>query len=911
MLCNLKVDLPTQRECATSLGAFRRPVLSLAAPRYYLRIARLRTIAFLLGWGLALLSGHPLLLGGVTPVQNSNVSSFTAGALTLYAGQSVRSNNGQHRLIMQADGNLVLYHINWPVFATGTNGTGATKAVFQSDGNLVVYNPAMQAKWNSRTAGNPGSRIVVQEAGNLVIYNASGKAIWNTWWYSAGANDNIFTNHLITGNNALTKVVNPTYPTADVVVADYDVVSDLAADNTGVSEASGVIQDALNRCAANGGGTVWLPSGKYRISQTIHIPPFCFLRGDWRDPDLIPTPTTDISYGTIILATLGSSNPNLSDGGISAFKLEGPGGLSGVTIYYPNQAMGNVTPYGYSIVAANTCVMFMIENITLINSYAGISIGPDATTGNAAHELARLKNIKGTALVYGLTVNNSSDVDVFENVIFDSKYWSTAGSYFNPPTSGMVNAYTLANGTAFSFRNMEQCQFSHITASNYNNGVVYNPRVRDIGSSGVFIGANITQCHIALLCYPSSLDDRMGLSFAGGTLSGDIWGVYNNSGSAWIMGNQTNILGSTYGIIADGTTFPRSSSLAAIPAYPLPSATSVPRTSGTTFRDVSVYPYNVIRMQVNWDGSIPTQDCDATPGIQQALNDVATAGGGIVYLPAGWYAIATHLVVPANVELRGAGTGPGYSGGTTLFGFEGESSPTRNTDPALITLNGNYAGVSGLKIFYPGDNLFNGVPVCYPASVRGNGSNVYVRNVNVTGGTIGVDFHSAPCDQHYIENLSGWATSAMVHAGNGTGTIRTVHSNGSAVNRASFGIQKWDDQNERGSFNSIGEANLTFVLLEQPTIGSASNGEVITNVFAFGPHQGVYNLCPNTTVFNLGTDCLGGDSGSTSGYNTVATQPITVVNTSMTTGAGPTYGYAPYGIITYYNWTFFGQTGIN
>jgi len=869
---------------------------------------RFRWLVFMAVWMLAVCSGPSVLCGSQSVVANTNASNFGAGSLTLYAGQSVRSNNGQHRLVMQADGNLVLYHINKARFSTGTAGSGANRAVFQSDGNLVVYTAAGQAKWNSRTSGNYVARLVLQDDGNLVIYSSItlGQALWNSQTYYSGANLSPSINHLVTGNNAGTRIIQPAYPTADIVTVDYDAVTNFGADNTGASDASGHINDALNACSVNQGGTVWLPSGKYLLTNPVVIPPNCFLRGDWQDPDLISSPSGDNSYGTLIIAKVGSSNPNRSDGGIPAFRISGPGGISGVTIFYPDQSMNNIIQYGYSIIVSNWSSMPVLENITLLNSYAGIIIGSDSSSGNGPHELARIKNVKGTVLGYGLTINNSSDVDVIENIFFDSKYWSDAGAFFNPQSSMSINAYTLANGTAFSFRDIEQCQFSQIFASNFYYGIVFNPNNR-ISASAEFINTNITQCHMALICYPSSLDDRWGLSFAGGTLSGDLWAVYNNSAGSWIMGNQTSIVGPTYGTIADGTTYPRSSSTAPIPTYPLRSSSSVPRPSGRAFRDIS--SYNVVRIEVNSDGWIPTVDRDATPGIQQALNDVAGLGGGIVYLPAGCYAIATHLVVPANVELRGAGTGPGCGGGTTLFGFEGESSPTRNSDPALITLNGNCSGISGLRIFYPGDNYLNQTPVCFPATIRGNGSNVFVRNVNIIGGTIGIDFHTFTCEQHYVENFFGWNTSAMIYAGNGTGMIRTVHSNGDAVNRASFGIQGWNVTDERTSFNSISEANQTFILLEQPTTGTIANGEILTNVFAFGPKQGVYNLCPNTQVFNLGTDNLGGQVGSASGYNIVATQPITVVNTSMTTGSGPTYGYAPYGIITYYNYTFTGETG--
>lgn len=55
------------------------------------------------------------------------------------------------------------------------------RLIMQGDGNLVVYNPEGQATWNSGTSG--GNRFIMQGDGNLVMYNSSNKAIW-----SSGAN---------------------------------------------------------------------------------------------------------------------------------------------------------------------------------------------------------------------------------------------------------------------------------------------------------------------------------------------------------------------------------------------------------------------------------------------------------------------------------------------------------------------------------------------------------------------------------------------------------------------------------------------------------------------------------------------------------------------------------------------------
>jgi hypothetical protein len=55
------------------------------------------------------------------------------------------------RLVMQTDGNLVLYAISTPKCWTGTSGANGI-AVLQSDGNFVVYFGG-SAPWASGTAG--------------------------------------------------------------------------------------------------------------------------------------------------------------------------------------------------------------------------------------------------------------------------------------------------------------------------------------------------------------------------------------------------------------------------------------------------------------------------------------------------------------------------------------------------------------------------------------------------------------------------------------------------------------------------------------------------------------------------------------------------------------------------------------
>ena len=141
-----------------------------------------------------------------------------------------------------------------------------------------------------------------------------------------------------------------------------------------------------------------------------------------------------------------------------------------------------------------------------------------------------------------------------------------------------------------------------------------------------------------------------------------------------------------------------------------------------------------------------------------------------MYLPQGKYRITRPLTVPPGVELRGAmGTGKIRDGigCTTLAGYCGKDSLQPETDAALITLSAN-AGIRGFSIAYPeqvGDvnNL-----VKYPYSIRGAGSNVYVVDMMLVNACYGIDFASAPCDNHLVRGLWGTTFFNGISVGGGS-----------------------------------------------------------------------------------------------------------------------------------------------
>jgi hypothetical protein len=96
----------------------------------------------------------------------------------LSKGEAVLSLNRKYTLLMQTDGNLVLYRGKTALWGAGTEGHAGAYAVMQTDGNLVVYSSARKELWSTATNGNPGAYLAVQNDGNLVLYSKSGKALW-------------------------------------------------------------------------------------------------------------------------------------------------------------------------------------------------------------------------------------------------------------------------------------------------------------------------------------------------------------------------------------------------------------------------------------------------------------------------------------------------------------------------------------------------------------------------------------------------------------------------------------------------------------------------------------------------------------------------------------------------------------
>jgi surface antigen len=100
---------------------------------------------------------------------------------TLQPGQYLLSQNGAYQLVMQNDGNLVVYAGTQPLWDSQTwNNPGAYAVLQPSDGNLVVYSTSGKALWSAYVLNAPGDELQMQNDGNLVVYSAAGSPLWAT-----------------------------------------------------------------------------------------------------------------------------------------------------------------------------------------------------------------------------------------------------------------------------------------------------------------------------------------------------------------------------------------------------------------------------------------------------------------------------------------------------------------------------------------------------------------------------------------------------------------------------------------------------------------------------------------------------------------------------------------------------------
>ena len=215
---------------------------------------------------------------------------------------------------------------------------------------------------------------------------------------------------------------------------------------------------------------------------------------------------------------------------------------------------------------------------------------------------------------------------------------------------------------------------------------------------------------------------------------------------------------------------------------------------------------------------------DDTAAFQAALN---AAAGNKVYVPGGHYVINGTLSVPPYTVLMGTNEYPfndwghnnSQAAGSVLYAHAGRGSATGTP---FIFLNGPAAGVKGMTLLYPDQDVNTAPPAVYPPCIQGSGNNLAVENMLLGNPWIGIDFATYSCPRHLISNVYGQPMYIGITVDQiyDIGRIRHIHFWPFWANAATPAA-KWQHNNA-----------ITFLFLR-------SDWEVVEDVFSWGYSRGM------------------------------------------------------------------------
>ena len=716
-------------------------------------------------------------------------------------------------------------------------------------------------------------------------------------------------------------LVHTQYPTDTRVVAETDVIY-WGAKGDGVTDDTVAFQKAMNYVAAKEGGTVFVPAGTFAIRGNLTIPNGVTLQGD------APKADADKAVeGTLLLAYAGRWDPD----GKPFITMDSSSALANCSIYYPEQTMDDIAPYPWTIRQGGHYGI-ALSNVRLVNPYQGIGMF-------YTNSLQNIRGVVGTPLKMGLILDGNVDICRVENVNFTPDCWVNSGLCDTAAAATMKN-YLYKNATAFKFEHVDWTYVTDIAAKGYRvalgnskpttreaenspNGHVYNVNFEDcyIGYHAQYvnpIGMLITEGKIEAK-FPVMTDSEFDTSFSLNHLdlitTGDA--CITNQGTGIIMAENCTLNGNggtgivmqqgrltatlldfencqshvvckdaavatvtncmtEDTLVCEGNVTPvwdetlQVADYSEVAKYDY-NQEAVTFTAGDCFADVTKAPYE----------ADTTNTYDIGPVLQQALNDMAAAGGGVVYIPGGRYRLDSAVTVPAGVELKGSCTFPQHSHAysSTLYTTYGMGQD--DTAQALITLEPT-AGINGFKVYY--DKQLGGVNDCemYAFTARGTGFNNYILNINFINSFYQTDLASHRCDGHYVNGVTGYPLEQGIVVGGGSkhGIVRDCQ-----FNVHYFGdnpIYKTLDV-DGDSFRQYGTDHSEAYVVKNTT------HQIMYHNFVLGVHSGIA-IDQGADVFVLAHGTDGGDRSMT--VRGTPSGKITMVNTQLVViGLGKTKAY--------------------
>jgi uncharacterized protein YceK len=252
-------------------------------------------------------------------------------------------------------------------------------------------------------------------------------------------------------------------------------------------DASALIQLELNRLAAEGGGALTLPPGRYRLENPLHVPKGVALGGSWTAPH-----HASLRTGTVLLVYTGKGDGE----GTPLVSLEPGSAVRGLTFHYPEQSIDALAPYPWTIrIKGMHCT---IEDITLVNPWQGLDLGTEW------NELHVVRNVFGCPLKTGVYINRCSDIGRIENVHFNPHYWFRDEGDGEPrPDPEKLFNHLVTNADAFVFGRTDWQYVLNTFCYGYRAGYRFI-QTPDGVCNGNFLGIGADGCENAILAEQTS-----------------------------------------------------------------------------------------------------------------------------------------------------------------------------------------------------------------------------------------------------------------------------------------------------------------------------------------------------------------------------------------------------------------------
>lgn len=579
---------------------------------------------------------------------------------------------------------------------------------------------------------------------------------------------------------------------ANVPVIGYDV-KELGARGDGVTDDTHAFHLALNKMAAAGGGTVWVPTGRYVIRGTLAIPLNVVLQGEWEKPE----PGKPVA-GTILMAYAGKGKAD----GTPFITLDSNCAVRNLTVWYPEQPSDAAEPIPYPWTffefegkSFKPCAT--VENVTLVNSYRGVCFG----SSEHNHGNWYLRNIFGTPLETGLAVDMANETGRLYNVDFGPQYWIDSGLPGAPAKEAPALKWMRQNGTAFVIRRQDLSHWGPFSARGYAVGMkgahslavvkseawisaygaaqfqghFWGLDFRDCGTAVTLAGLQeagviFTDCVLegreygvriepetqyfvtfnrcALTGDVASLEsaEPMHLGFLSSKLDGPI--KVSDGSLSLVDCNIRNsaVAPTTDALTVQGGSWPESWAETKSPSRlfdPAPVAMDRPATKlpevdlDPTARTIPPGKLRVVRA---------TGD-PFTEALQKALAEASA--GDIVFVPPGYHLLEKNIIIPPGVELRGPIDIPQHVVRSPAV-IQLDPSLANSGKP-VVSLSTDSI-VAGLGFFPRGQNWRQ--PLEFPVLFRAHGARTAIRNVSAAAISNFADFHGTEANGFSVDSVN-------------------------------------------------------------------------------------------------------------------------------------------------------------